>query len=132
MRLHSDYITVSDIYAILSEGLSGVSVEISRHGSRKRKGALEVRLEGTSTRRNMSNTGQAATWDEWGVFMARVFNLDANALLGHEDRGNFEERTQGRFDSLTMPDDAHGNHRWEWTGEPRTFACPKCSAVQVG
>lgn len=131
MRIHSDYVTVSDIYAILSEGLSGVTVEITRHGSRKRKAALEVRLEGTSTRRNMSNTGQAATWDEWGVFMARVFNLDANAILGHEDKGNFVERTQGRFESLTMPDDAHGNHRWEWTGEPRTFACPRCSAVQV-
>lgn len=130
MRIHSDYVTVSDIYALLRDGLTGVSVEVSRHGSRKRAAALEVRLEGTSTRRNMSNTGQAATWDEWGVFMARVFNLDANALLGHEDRAAFDERTQGRFDDLTMPEDAHGNHAWESAGA-RVQACKRCSAVQV-
>lgn len=130
MRIHSDYVTVSDIYALLRDGLTGVSVEVSRHGSRKRAAALEVRLEGTSTRRNMSNTGQAATWDEWGVFMARVFNLDANAILGHEDRGNFVERTQERFEALTMPEDAHGNHHWESAGA-RVQACKHCSAVQV-
>lgn len=127
MRIHSDYLTPRDIVDSLAD-LPGVTLySFSEHGSRKRDHAIEIALHGTSPYQTMGRTGKAATWDEWGVLMARLFNLDANAIIGHEGRHEFERRTMGRFDDMVLPDDTHARHDWEYSGGGH--ACSKCSAI---
>ncbi|QWY83886.1 hypothetical protein SEA_A3WALLY_389 [Microbacterium phage A3Wally] len=132
MRIHSDTLTASDIYQTVAD-LPGVYVEVMPHGSRARKQAFEVRVTGTSSRRTMDNQDQAATWDEWGVFFARLFNQDVHALAGSAKHPNyngskdFHTQTGHRFAALAIPADTHQQHRWEFDG--RTLACSKCSAT---
>jgi len=132
MRIHSDVLSPANIYATV-RSLPGVNVEITSHGSRIRSRAFEVRLTGTSSRRTMDNADQAATWDEWGVFFARLFDVDANALAGsakhpaYADAADFHRQTGNRFKSLMMPADTHQQHRWDFDG--RTLACTKCTAT---
>lgn len=131
MRIHSNTLKASDFHAIVAD-LPGVSVEVSTHGSRIAARAFEVKLEGNSTARNMSNTGYAATWDEWGVFLANVFYLDGQALCGsakyavYRDEEHFHAVTRYRFEGLDMPEDTHPRHKWVW-GVGIT-QCTKCSA----
>ena len=132
MRIHSDILHPSDFYKVVRD-LPGVNVDVTKHGSRARNVAYEVRLTGTSTRRTMDNTDQAATWDEWGVFFARLYNLDIHAISGsaktpnYADSKDFHTKTGYRFASLEMPADTHQQHRWDWDGQ--TLACSKCSAT---
>lgn len=132
MRIHSNTLTPSDFYKAVRD-LPGVNVDVTKHGSRARSVAYEVRVTGTSTRRTMDNTEQAATWDEWGVFFAHIFAADPNALAGsqkhpsYDGTADFHRQTGNRFKALTMPTDTHQQHRWQFNGV--TLACTKCSAT---
>lgn len=133
MRIHTDTLTASDIYQTVAN-LPGVYVEVMPHGSRARKQAYEIRLTGTSTRRTMDNQDQAATWDEWGVFFARLFDADRDALAGsvkypaYDGATDYHRKTGRRFLSGNMPADTHQQHRWEFEGG--VLACTKCSATR--
>jgi hypothetical protein len=150
-------------------------VKLERHGSRSRDHAFDVKLEGESRRRPNGGSsgveygsGYAATWDQWGVFLAVLFDLDPNALTPYDSgREAFTARTHERFmptesvEGVTLhrstnanvvnvptypgspstlfvqhvaahywPEDAHGDHRFEFVGVPRSQSCRKCSAVQ--
>lgn len=123
MRIHSDTLTREDLGGMLSD-LAGVYFDhVSTHGSRKRARGIEVRLIGNSPYLNMAKTDKAATWDEWGVFMARVFDKDADALIGGETLAAFDARTNYRFDADGLPSDTHPRHKWGERGQ-----CTKCSA----
>ncbi|AXC36233.1 hypothetical protein SEA_FORK_4 [Microbacterium phage Fork] len=123
MRIHSDIIVRGDLSDLL-KGMPGVHFDhVSEHGSRKRRRGLEVRLIGNSPYLNMAKTDNAATWDEWGVFMARVFDLDSDALIGGETLQDFDQRTNYRFDGEGLPVDTHPRHTWGDFGQ-----CTKCSA----
>lgn len=126
MRIHSNTLTPSDVYEAVRD-LRGVMADVSEHGSRTRQGALEVRLTGTSPYRTMNGQDQAATWDEWGVVMARLFEIDPEAVMGKEDRDGFDYRTGGRFAALELPKDTHSRHSWQYEG-PGKWACTKCNA----
>lgn len=101
MRLHTDTLTMSDLYAALP---SGVSAHITPKGSRKRARAFEVTLyvhEKDALHRHFGNSGGygasdevAATWDEWGIWMARLYDIDRDALVGrYRDFSHFQEVT---------------------------------------
>jgi hypothetical protein len=48
----------------------------------------------------------AATWDEWGWFMAEIFCADADARFGpYKNSAHFHRLTENRY-RLTVPDDA--------------------------
>lgn len=137
MRIHSDVLTPEHVEkATHARGMKGVAASVSVHGSRSRKGALEVKLTGTSTRRPNSGTGvrdsddYAATWDEWGMFLAYLFEIDPEATCDYyTDEGDFIWKTNWRFESLTAPYQ-HKNHKWEYSGIPREFNCTSCEAVK--
>src|SRR5690606_24885698 len=91
MRIHSDVLTARDLYEAANAAESAedgeVYLELSPHGSRKRRRAFEVGLEGDGTfnrrRRNPGagerhgeDKGYAATWDAWGRFLAHVVESD--------------------------------------------------------
>lgn len=132
MRIHSDILTPSDIYKAVAN-LPGVFVDSTKHGSRARNVAHEIRLTGTSSRRTMDGSDQAATWDEWGVFFAHIFAADPHALAGsqkypaYDGAADFHRQTGNRFKALTMPADTHQQHRWNFNGV--TLACSKCTAT---
>ena len=131
MRIHSDTLTSLDIYRA-TDNLPGVYAEVSPRGSRSHANAYEVRLTGNSTRRTMDGRDQAATWDEWGVFFAAIFDVDPAAVAGSVKSPNYRSGahyhavTRYRFDADGLPSDTHQDHRWDFNGYVN--ACTKCSA----
>lgn len=98
MRIHSDTLTFGDLTDALR--VTKLSVEgvwlynSSDHGSRKRAHAFEVALRAEPGRdrngkaRRAPNSGsygadygRAATYDEWGYWLAELFRRDPNAVM---------------------------------------------------
>lgn len=151
MRIHSDVLKFSDIHDAARIARVDV-VKLSDHGSRRRSQAFDVKLEGESRRRpnggsSGAGSGYAATWDQWGVFLAVLFERDPEMLTPYyTDAENFADRTADRFGAPEVvmgsggyreefkaygwPEDAHGDHKFEYAGQPRVFECRKCSATQ--
>ena len=102
MRIHTDKLTTQDV---CREAFKvGVAVEyLGSHGSRKRDHAYEVALSGSSPYAGASTAVgypyKAATWDEWGLFIAALFKLEPTAIIGHYNGvENFEQITRGERD----------------------------------
>lgn len=139
MKIHSDILTSADIYRATSD-LSGVYAEAVTKGSRSRKAGIEFSLTGTSSRRpNSGRSGAgddyAATWDEWGIVLGRLFALDPNATCTYyKDADDFHFKTGARFHALTHEQQCK-NHKWEYQGTAATGAyhfatCAKCEAIR--
>lgn len=135
MRIHTDTLDLIDIRRAC-EGLPICTEIDSEHGSRKRKRAFEIQLSGSSTRLAQSGNWNAATWDEWGVFLGRLFALDPDMTSSYYvDADAFHKYTCDRFRDGTMPEDTHAQHKWvydfansnPWSGN-RISYCNKCSA----
>jgi len=115
--------------------LPGVEATIRLHGSRSRRGAINLTLTGSDGRtgyRTYTGTqGEgyrgAASWDEWGVVLAFIFDAAPDAFVkgGYAGADDFHDRTAGRFEALALPPDSHPRHGWT-SGSPRF--CKKCSA----
>ncbi len=100
MRLHSNILTARDIYEATP---ADVIATVTTHGSRKRASAFEISLAGFGERHTRKkNSGQygagdekAATWDDWGVVLARLFEIDPNMTATYyKDRADFYEQTR--------------------------------------
>lgn len=139
MKIHSDILTSADIYRATAD-LTGVYAEAVTKGSRSRKNGVEFSLTGTSHRR--PNTGQrgagddyAATWDEWGIVLGRLFEADPNMTCTYyTDRDDFNFKTGSRFLTLTHAQQCK-NHKFEYQGTAATGAyhfavCSKCEAIK--
>lgn len=137
MRVHTsvEYGTLSD-----AARAAGVMLTASRHGSRTHDHAWEIRLTDGAGRAR-TNSGKhgaghdvAATWDEWGIFLARVFDVDPDTRVGsvaypvYTDADAFHIATDWRYETLT-PGAQHVRHTWRSAGVPREQAC-KCGAVR--
>lgn len=143
MRLHTDTITLADIERA-TEHLPGVGVTATQHGSRIRSTAFEVKLEGNGYRANPGAGGRyevpnGATWGEWGVFIAALYEVDSAALWGSNKRpvydgsDHFHRSTGWRFEDTPglLPEDTHKRHNWRNNG-PRMFECTRCTATREG
>jgi len=138
MRIHTDIITRGGIPgAGVAAGLYPHNLDVSEHGSRTHARAFEVHLTGTSHRRpNNRGTSDdyAATWDEWGMFLADLYRLDPGMMCGNAkhptycDADDFDYQTAGRFDTLT-PADQHRDHGFRYAGVSCEQACG-CGAVR--
>lgn len=127
MRIHTDTLTTGDFYDAARK--AGVTIDRnSMHGSRSRVRAFDFILSGSSNRRqNFGGDGQAATWDEWGVFLSWLFAVDPSATTQpYDGLAEFERKTFSRFSEGDVPVDMpvhHGkNHRWEYIS-PFVFQC---------
>lgn len=152
MRIHTD--KVNEVrYAIwqATGALPGVYAVLDWHGSRSRKGALELKMTGNAGRyRNSGKWGsdgeEAATWDEWGIVLAAVFAADPDAICGSAKRpvyagaDDFHWQTGERFAHVgvalktenlgpLLPEDTHALHRWNYETFG-TIKCGKCTAVR--
>jgi len=113
MRLHTDMLDRRDVLDALSRARSAGKVTwsvdfttLDSRGSRKRDHAFEVRLdaaEGDGHRRtNSGNRGAgeyfAATYDEWGWFIAALFVMDPDAIFGpYDGLESFLKQTKGEY-----------------------------------
>lgn len=111
MRIHSDHLTTADVYNAARHARVDI-VELTEHRSQSRDHAFSVKLEGESRRRPNGGasgkgyaSGYAATWDQWGVFLAILFDVDPGAFCGnakrptYADRDDFNHKTSHRFTS---------------------------------
>lgn len=121
MRIHTDTLTESDLYRALHAAWGDDDarnhtghghfwlVKAEKHGSRKRDHAFEVALAGDGTvskrRRNPGTSANrsaqedyAATWDQWGWFLAELFKRDPNMTTQYyATEAEFHAKTQGKF-----------------------------------
>lgn len=100
------------------------------HGSRTHDHAFDVILSGNSGRRaNFGGDWEAATWDQWGIFLARIFADDPQAKCwAYTDADDFHWQTDGRFRTLTLTEQCP-NHKWV-SAVPYEQECRKCGAVR--
>lgn len=122
MIIHANIIDSSHLYA--AGQASGTAVEFTQRGSRRAARSFHVKLSGSSNRLRMDGQENAATYDEWGSFIAFLFALEPRATIGdYADRADFVVKTAGRFERIAPPESAHkagANHRWV-SGEGDNF-----------
>lgn len=140
MRIHTSQLQRHDLEA--AARVAGVTlVRDALHGSKSHAHAYEVILSGSGAQRSQyrSEDVQAATWDEWGIFLGELYRRDPRALVGgaanpvYADAEHFAWATGDRFGDL-LPGDQHRNHRWIFIGDSMvgayTVRACKCEAVQ--
>lgn len=107
MKIYSDTLTRDDLYAALPDGVMVADIREIRN-PRKRARGWQITLEGYAarhTRRRNSGTwgavptageyGYAATWDDHGVWMAALYEIDPLALIAeYANRDDFYESTE--------------------------------------
>ena len=130
MKIHSDTLTGREIMdATKARGMRGVRVDkLDTKGSRQRARRWDVTLEGNSAFRQNFGENQAATWDEWGIFIEALFQLDPDAVIGQYASFNDFRRTTGARFSTLWWEDSHKRHTWKSEGN-YTSSC-KCGATQ--
>lgn len=136
MKIHSDALDELEIRkAARRAGIGFTRFEIGN--SRSREQRFDIILTGSSPRRqNFGGEDMAATWDEWGIFLGILFDLDPQARSEQYESGeHFTWATGGRYatNSLT-PLTQHTTHRWQHSDEVVTGSyyvseC-KCGAVR--
>lgn len=140
MRIHTSLTEKEMKDVIKAAGAPICFATLEQHGSRTHARAFEVALAGTSTTRSQKNWTQAATWDEWGAFLAALYADDINARCGgsiaypvYRDAEHFHYSTGSRFvprlAGSYLPVDTHPRHNWEYRSS-KGFACTKCSATR--
>jgi hypothetical protein len=118
MMVFSDTLTPADFVNALegaqAAGLIGPGVFLAELEEKRTKGnkrarkytlqlAAAAKMPGDKRRRINSGThgagnAWAATWDEWGFFMAEVFARDASAMFGpYEGADDFGNKTKGAY-----------------------------------
>lgn len=135
MKIHSDVLDYADVQEAL-KGMPGVFfITCEQRGSRSHARAFEVKLEGNSPRRAMNHEDQAATWDEWGLFLNRIYEVDPEAVCGtvkhpvYANAGDFAWKTGDRFENLVHEEQCR-SHIWRFAGVLYQNSCTKCGAVR--
>lgn len=123
MKIHSDTLTGADLEGALCAARSAEHITPDVHfvvfgqaGSRSHRAAHEVQLgtydktTGPTKSRHYKNSGThgadsvwAATYDEWGWFLAEVYRRDASAMAGpYKSRDDFGEKTKHAYDLASV------------------------------
>lgn len=106
MKIYSDHLTRGNIIANAPQGTYVAECDIV-YGigdekvtkRRRRKNCFRVILSGSNSRQVMGNPEiKAATYDEWGFFLAEIFRDDEEAICGpYADAHDFHEKTEYKF-----------------------------------
>src|SRR5262245_18935571 len=71
-------------------------------GSRSHEIGFVVRLSGSSKYAMRSLPDKSASWDEWGIFIDRLFKLDPSAKIGHyKSQAHFMELTRDEHEPIS-------------------------------
>lgn len=130
MKIHSDKL-LPNAFESACEAAGVELDDFEQCGSRSRKRAFKFSLTGSSNHnRGFGAPGKAATWDEWGIFLAYLFRIDPNAHCGkgsYESEEDFHWKTDNRFMFLSRRNQ-HKQHKWVPLGN-HTSEC-ECGATQ--
>lgn len=100
MKIHSDTLTINDLHRATSPGSFWIC-DYQRESSRSRAEGWKVYLTGSSPYAQNSHgkrSGNAATYDEWGVFLARLYALDTRMIAGpYKGVEDFNRQTEGKY-----------------------------------
>jgi len=98
MRIHTNTVDGSDIYAAALHANARV-FKLDDHGSRTHTVAFEVNLSGNSPRRTQNDRDRyAATYEQWGIFLARLYTIDPDIKAGpYKNAVDFKAQTHGAF-----------------------------------
>ena len=111
MKIHSDILTFTDIQAAVPEGCYLAVFDhpgfgrtrCGYEGSRTRERGFVVRLSGNSKSAMRNLSDKAATWDEWGIFIAAIFERDPNAVVGwYKTRDDFFRVTCEEYNRISL------------------------------
>lgn len=102
MRAYSDFLTASDLRNAVPGGCTLELLTID--APRVRRHGWDVKLRRPASARH-ENTGRygagaegAASWDDYGVWMAALFALDpAFKIANYDGREDFEAQTDGAY-----------------------------------
>lgn len=124
MKIHSDHLDALEVRKAAT--VAGVAfTRFNLQGSRSRANGFDVILTGSSPRRQNGGTDYAATWDEWGIFLAALFAVDPAMVTPYYDNAeHFHWSTGGRFLPGNLRPSTRctrkGGHKWEWAGQTAT------------
>lgn len=94
MKIYSDVLNTADLYEACT-GVCGIAEIMTIKKPRKRSKGWQVYLTGSSPYRSQATDFNAATWDEHGIWMRRLFHLDSNAVIASYDGlDDFMEQTR--------------------------------------
>lgn len=98
MKVHSDNLTTADFYKAGAIAKVGI-VSLSPEGSRSKTHGYKVYLTGSAKHMSQHNYSiRAASWDEWGYFLAHLFSVDPDAVCGpYKGISDFDSQTDWRF-----------------------------------
>lgn len=123
MKLHSDTLSAERVFSALRQAKQQgrVSpdiefVQFDAEKSRSRRYGFKIQLgtydktSGPSKSRRYKNSGQygadsvyAATYDEWGWFIAALLDMDAEAVFGgYRGRDDFNRQTGSKYVALSV------------------------------
>ena len=131
MRIHTDTLTASNVQTAATTARVTLD-RFTEHKSKSRDHAFDITLQGESKRHQNGGTGKAATWDQWGVFLAVLFDMDDSLSIprAYAHDSDFHYKTANRFAAIGhFPHDAHGDHKFEYVGTPYSQTCKKCTAT---
>lgn len=109
MRIHTDTLTSTDMYNATDAATRAVGgnpaikavrpTKMELHKSRSRRHAYEVLLTGSNSRgQNGDPRTPAATYDEWGFFLAYLFAKDPEMTCTYyTDADDFDAKTEGKY-----------------------------------
>jgi hypothetical protein len=106
MKIHSDTLDFQQISSCVPNGCYLAPFDhpgfgrtrCGYEGSRSRARGFVVRLSGSHKVSTRGLPDKAATYDEWGNFLAAIFALDPRAICGgYDGRDDFIVQTDGRF-----------------------------------
>lgn len=106
MRIHTDTLNSHDLWDFVraDERLSRVWIYGGSEifGSRSHDRAYDIRLTGSNRCAPQGMPGKkAATYAEWGWFLAAIFNAEPTAKCGpYKNQDDFNEKTQNEFSRL--------------------------------
>lgn len=135
MRIHSSVLQEQHFHdAAKIAGVTIIKYDVK--GSKSRVHAYDVALSGHGVRGGMYGNLDypTATWDEWGMMLNHLFDVDPQARIArvYEGAEHFHWATCARFKTLT-PEFAEYRHKWNRRGRSITGAyavaeCDRCSA----
>lgn len=139
MKIHTNTLDMPDL--VEASHIARVDFSrIDRKGSQTHERAFDVILTGESNKMQNGGREKAATWDQWGVFLAVLFDKDPSMTTTYyADADAFARKTADRFGAfddvrrfvaIGWPNDSHGDHQWDYAGVPGEQACTKCTAIR--